>query len=210
MARKNETEETLWEFIIDVLINSVVIILIFIIGQKTLIAPFQVVGSSMVNTLTDGEFILVSKVEYYFDNPERGDIVVFHPPHDDEEYYIKRVIGVPGDTVTLKKGGVFVNDKKLDEDYLREGTKTCLTAHIRSCDGDDREFEVPEGEFFVLGDNRHGSSDSRAWINEENERAPFVPKDMIQGKTHVVLYPFPSIRLVEETEVFEGFTSEDN
>lgn len=208
MAKKSETEETLWEFIIDVLINSVVIILIFVIAQKTLLAPFQVVGSSMVNTLTDGEFILVSKIEYYFNNPERGDIIVFHPPQDAEEYYIKRVIGVPGDIVNIKAGEVWVNEQKIEESYLREGTKTCLTAHIRSCDADDKSFEVPEGKFFVLGDNRHGSSDSRAWVNSENERDPFVIKDEIQGKTHVVLYPFPSIRWVEETDVFEGFAAE--
>ncbi len=209
MARKNKNEETLWEFIVDVLINSVVIILIFVVGQKTLLAPFRVVGSSMVNTLSDGELIVVSKVEYYLNNPERGDIVVFHPPHDKDEYYIKRVIGTPGDIVNIKAGEVFVNGEKLDEDYLRDGTTTCLTAHKRSCDEENKTFEVPEGKFFVLGDNRHGSSDSRAWVNSDNERDPFVPKDMIQGKTHVVLYPFPSIRWVEETEVFDALDREE-
>lgn len=208
MARKSEHEETLWEFIVDVLINSVVIILIFIIAQKTLLAPFRVVGSSMVNTLHDGELIIVSKVEYYFGDPERGDIVVFHPPHDEEEYYIKRVIGVPGDEVEIKGGEVYVNGEMVDEDYLKEGTKTCLTAHLRSCETDDQVFKVPEGEFFVLGDNRHGSSDSRAWVNSDNQRAPFVPKDHIQGKTHVVLYPLPSIRWVDETDVFESFETQ--
>lgn len=206
MARQ-DSEESFGRFVLDVLVNSVIIIILFFVGQKTIAAPFQVIGNSMFETLNDKEYIIVSKLDYFFGEPNRGDIVVFHPPVNTEEYYIKRIIGVPGDTVKIKAGEVFVNDTKLDENYLKEGMVTCLAAHMRSCGFDEREFEVPEGRYFVLGDNRTGSSDSRAWIDEDGNPDPFITMDQIQGKTRLVVYPLPSLRLVPSTAVFEGLSS---
>jgi len=204
MARRPTIpEDGFLRFVIDVLVNSVIIIALFFFVQKVIAAPFQVIGNSMHDTLHDGEYIVVSKLEYLFGEPQRGDIVVFHPPHHKEEYYIKRVIGIPGDKVELKGGEVFVNGVKIEETYLREGLKTCLVAHMRDCDTDERTYEIPEGKYFVLGDNRTGSSDSRAWYDSDNKPDPFVDLDQIQGKTRVVLYPLPDIRLIPETGVFE-------
>jgi signal peptidase I len=197
-------EDGFLRFVIDVLVNSVVIIALFFFVQKVIAAPFQVIGNSMYDTLHDGEYIVVSKLEYLFGEPQRGDIVVFHPPHHTDEYYIKRVVGIPGDKVELKAGSVFVNGAEVHEGYLREDMKTCLVAHMRNCENDERAYEVPEGKYFVLGDNRSGSSDSRAWYDADNKPDPFVDRDQIQGKTRVVLYPLPEIRLIPETTVFDA------
>lgn len=202
--RSSIPEDGFLRFVIDVLVNSIIIIALFFFIQKIIAAPFQVVGNSMYDTLHDGEYIIVSKLEYIFGEPQRGDIVVFHPPTESDDYYIKRIIGVPGDKVNLKGGYVYVNGTKVEEVYLKEDMRTCLVGHLKDCENDDRSYEVPEGKYFVLGDNRTGSSDSRAWYDAENKPNPFVEWKQIQGKTRAVLYPLPDIRLIPETGVFEG------
>ena len=209
MSRKlTIPEDGFVRFVIDVLVNSLVIIAMFFFVQKVIAAPFQVIGNSMFDTLHDGEYIVVSKLEYLFGEPERGDIVVFHPPLQKDEYYIKRIVGVPGDTVELKGGEVFVNGSEIEESYLREDLKTCLVARSNTCEDESFSYDVPEGKYFVLGDNRSGSSDSRAWYDSNNKPNPFVDLDQIQGKTRVVLYPLPDIRFIPETGVFEGVGGE--
>ncbi len=208
MARKKDvTEETLLEFLIDILVNSAIILAVFFLVQKTIAAPFQVVGDSMKDTLYDGEYIVVSKLEYLLGSPQKGDIVVFHPPHNEEEFYIKRVLGVPGDMVELKAGDVWVNGTQLEEDYLSNGLKTCLIARQKSCSTDDKSYTVPEGKYFVLGDNRDHSSDSRSWYDDDNQPDSFVDLSQIQGKTRVVLYPLPGIRMMKSTDVFDDVPS---
>lgn len=196
--RQPDDEESVGRFILDVIVNSAVIISMYLIVQYFIAAPFQVVGQSMANTLYDGEYIVVSKLEYTFGQPERGDIVVFHPPHQKKDYYIKRIIGVPGDTVRLKNGRVFVNGKEMTEPYIREQVITCIVAFMQDCPNDDKVYTVPEGKYFVLGDNRNGSSDSRSWYDQDNTPDPFVDLAQIQGKTRVVIYPLPEIRLIRE------------
>jgi len=204
MSKIEIPEEGFLRFVIDVLINSLVIIGLFFIIQKGIAAPFQVIGSSMVDTLHDGEYIVVSKIEYLLGSPHRGDIIVFHPPEQKDEYYIKRIIGIPGDKVELKAGRVLVDGVVIHEAYLRDGLMTCIVAHVQDCDGDDKVYEVPAGKYFVLGDNRNGSSDSRAWYDQNNKPDSFVDADQIQGKTRVVLYPLPEIRLMAGTDAFAG------
>jgi signal peptidase I len=185
-------------FIRDVAVNCAVLIVIYLIVVTYIAAPFKVIGDSMKETLFDREYIMVSKLGYYGGGPGRGDIVVFHPPTDNhDDYYIKRVIGVPGDRVELKGGDVFVNGQELDEDYLRPGLATCLIGRRQSsCPNDEKKYIVPEGEYFVLGDNRDGSSDSRAWRSDNGEEAPFVKMNQIQGKTKFVFWPLPEVRWV--------------
>jgi len=209
MAKKKEKEEGIFRFILDVIINSVVIIALFFFVQKVIAAPFQVIGNSMLSTLNHGEYILVSKLEYLFGEPQRGDIIVFHPPEHLNDYYIKRIVGVPGDEVILKAGKVILNGVEMSETYLDEGLKTCLTAHMQSCVNDNRPYVVPENSYFVLGDNRKGSSDSRSWFDDDNNAIPFVSLEQIQGKTRVVLYPLPDVRFVPMTDVFDSFVVED-
>lgn len=118
-------------------------------------ARFIVQGPSMQPNFHTGEFLIVSRLNYLLDQPQRGDIVVFHYPGNPEEDYIKRVIGLPGDTVEIRDTLVYVNDVQLDEPYINE---PCEPGRCR-----DDVWTLGPDEYFVMGDNRNHSSDSRAF-----------------------------------------------
>src|SRR3990167_9301171 len=100
------SQRALWFHFLDVVLNIVIIVAI-VAGIRTfLVSPFQVEGNSMVSTLEDNEYIIINKLAYHIGLPQRGDIVVFHPPNDPKKYYVKRVIGIPGDRVVLRGGFV--------------------------------------------------------------------------------------------------------
>lgn len=124
---------------------------------------------SMENTIMTGDRIVAARFAYWQDDPDRGDIIVFRYPDDPsgKTLFVKRVIGLPGDVVEMKEGKVYINgsDAPLDEPYLKE------TAY-----GDFGPYEVPEGKYFMMGDNRNNSLDSRSWVNH------YVPKKDILGK----------------------------
>lgn len=118
-------------------------------------ARFIVEGDSMLPTFETGQFLIVSRVHYLLGQPERGDIVVFHYPRDPDSDYIKRVIGVPGDVVEMRRQQVYVNGDALDEPYIRE------LCNPMSCP--DNTWQVEPNHYFVMGDNRNQSRDSRAF-----------------------------------------------
>lgn len=189
-------------FIADILLNAVIIIAIVFTIRYFLISPFQVSGSSMLETLHDKEYIIVNKLNYHFNEPERGDPIVFLPPNHKKDYYVKRIIGIPGDTVVIENGKVKLKTPEnpegdyIKEDYLDERFmgKTYLPADIMN-----KTFTVPDDEYFVLGDNRTGSSDSRYWRDAyTNQPTPYVKKEMISGKVWLVLWPFNQIRVVDD------------
>lgn len=142
-----------------------------------LVQPFFVEGASMEPNFETGEYLLIDEVSYYFRSVERGEVVVFHYPLDTSKYYIKRVIGLPGETVEIKNGKVFIyNDKNpngfsVDEKYLPEKLIT---------DGQLKK-KLGNNEYFVLGDNRSRSSDSRIW--------GALSKDDIVGRTWIRAWP---------------------
>jgi signal peptidase I len=131
----------------------------------------------MEPSLFSGEYVIVSKLSYRLGRPQRGDIIVFHFPRDPKEEYIKRVIGLPGDQVVISDGFVYVNGQRLDEVYLR--AKPNYSGN----------WTVPEGQLFVLGDNRNNSSDSHNWGT--------VPMDYVVGKAVLVYWPPPAWGLIE-------------
>ncbi|TSC79579.1 MAG: signal peptidase I [Candidatus Peregrinibacteria bacterium Gr01-1014_25] len=192
---------------LDVFLNIVVIVAV-IVGVRTfLVSPFQVEGSSMTSTLEDGEYIIINKLEYYLREPKRGDIVVFTPPHEQQrKYYVKRVIGLPGDDVVLRDGYVFLREagsqnlKRLDEGYLDDTNrgKTFASPH----GGGDRtvSYTIPGGHYFVLGDNRQGSLDSRSFATDRNQSLPFVPERNIKGKVWLVALPVSKIHALAPPE----------
>ena len=151
----------------------IAVILIVFIYQ-----PVKVEGTSMMPTLTDQERIFINKFTYHFGlgSIERGDMVVFWYPGDPSKSYIKRVIGIPGDTVYIDAGQVFVNDRALVESYIPEDYRDRVSWE---------EHRVPRGEYFVLGDHRSSSSDSRTW--------GFVKRDAIYGKAVFVYWPLKNI-----------------
>lgn len=145
---------------------------------------FVVDGRSMADTLENGERLFVNKFIYRFHPPERGDIVVFTPKGAPDQKYIKRVIGLPGDTVYIKDGVTYVNGEAIKEEYVNDKTL-----------GDFGPYEVPEESVFVLGDNRNHSADSRF----ENI-VGFVDYDSISGKAFWVYWPLDEMRIVKHQD----------
>ena len=151
----------------------IAVILIVFIYQ-----PVKVEGTSMMPTLTDQERIFINKFTYHLGlgSIERGDMVVFWYPLAEDKSYIKRVIGLPGDTVYIDAGQVYVNGRPLTESYVPEDYRDRVSWE---------EHRIPPGEYFVLGDHRSSSSDSRTW--------GFVKGEKIYGKAVFVYWPLKNI-----------------
>lgn len=162
----------------SVLIAVVLIVFIY--------QPVKVEGTSMMPTLTDQERIFINKFTYKFGlgGIERGDTVVFWYPGDGDDRtksYIKRVIGLPGDRVRIENGQVYVNDRVLVEDYVPDYYKDTVSWPHSGPAQPPRDQVVPQQQYFVLGDHRSSSSDSRSW--------GYVPRDHIYGKAVFVYWP---------------------
>lgn len=156
----------------DLLLSVLIAVLVILFLYR----PVKVEGTSMMPSLYDQERLFINQFSYKFGvgDIKRGDTVVFYSPEPEHpsESYIKRVIGLPGDTVSVQDGYVIVNGKRLDENYVRPEYR------------DDRTYAqvvVPSNEYFVLGDHRNSSNDSRAW--------GFVPRENIYGKAVFVFWP---------------------
>ncbi|EHI55504.1 hypothetical protein HMPREF9333_01219 [Johnsonella ignava ATCC 51276] len=162
---------------------SVIVIaaIIALVLNNFIIANSRVPSASMENTIMTNDRIIGLRMAYLFSDPQRGDIVIFKFPDDEKVYYVKRIIGIPGDTVDIINGKVYLNNSKtpLDEPYIKEAMLPEAPMH----------FEVPDGGYFCLGDNRNSSKDARRWINT------YVHKDKIIAK--VVLRYFPNIQLLK-------------
>jgi signal peptidase I len=194
--------------ILDVVFNIVVIVAI-VGGVRTfLVSPFQVEGHSMDSTLADGEYIVINKLAYWIGTPQRGDVVVLRPPTMPDRYYVKRVIGVPGDTIIIADGQVRVRqageEVALQEPYLDERnqgkTFPCLG---RGTPDQPLTYEVPEGRYVVLGDNRTNSTDSRCFSDGQGQPSPFVSVEDVKGKVWVVALPISKIQALEAPQ-YEG------
>ncbi|MFV0515906.1 MAG: signal peptidase I [Aminipila sp.] len=157
----------------------IAVVIAFVIMQ--FIKPTIVKEASMQPTMYENNYILLNKQAYNFGEPKRGDIIVFHTglklENGKEKMLIKRVIGLPGETITIDNGNVFINGEQLQEDYIKDGYT----------DGFVDNLLIPEGEMFVMGDNRLVSIDSRV------EEVGCVKIDDVLGKAFVRLYPFNSI-----------------
>ena len=134
----------------------------------SLVGRYRIDGSSMSPTLHDSEYLIINNITYYMDEPEQGDVIVFRHPRNDLNL-IKRVIGEPGDHVEIRSGTVWVNGEALTEPYIAEPPNYSGT------------WDVPEGEYFVLGDNRNNSSDSHSW--------GFLPMENVLGKAMIIYWP---------------------
>ncbi len=156
-------------FLREILGTIILAAIIFLLLQAT-VQSFIVVGSSMKPSLNSGQRLLISKAVYFFHEPERGDIVVFLSTTNPQMDYIKRVIALPGDTVEVKMGKVYVNGSQLRESYI--SVPPSYTLH---------EKQIPENNYFVLGDNRNNSNDSHNdWT---------VPRQNIIGKAWLSIWP---------------------
>jgi len=193
-----------WELTQTLVLAVMIFLLVRAIAQN-----FRVEGPSMEPGLHDGQYLLVNKAVYFklnvgnlakfipfidaedgeekflFHGPQRGDVIVFRYPKDPDRDFIKRVIGVPGDRVSVQDGIVYVNDVPLEEDYIADhaGRDLDSLASVECTSGDDEV--IPPGNYFVLGDNRPNSSDSRSW--------GCVPEDYIIGKAMLSYWPLSEL-----------------
>ncbi len=168
----------LGDIFLDVIETVVIALAIFVIIYLFLFQPHQVRGNSMYPNFHDADYLLTDKITYRLSTPKRDDVVIFVAPKNEEYDYIKRVIALPGEKVSLTENDqVLVNNQILIEPYLPEGTQTYGGAFLET----GETVTVPEDQYFVLGDNRSHSSDSRDW--------GFVPKENIIGKAWLRYWP---------------------
>jgi signal peptidase I len=163
------------KFIVDVLETLIWAVLLFVL-INLVSARVRVDGASMLPTLTNGELVIVNKLAYKLGEPARGDIIVFYFPVDPSQEFIKRVVGLPGDQVSIHKGAILINGQRLDEPYLSVKP---------NYDGD---WTVGNGQLFVLGDNRNNSLDSHNWGT--------VPMEYVIGKAIFIYWPINSLGVV--------------
>lgn len=159
------------EIISWVIVFGIALILALLIN-RFVIFKVEVPSGSMENTIMTNDRVFTYRLSYLFGDPKRGDIVVFPYPDNEKVDYIKRIVGLPGETIEIKEGVLYIDDRKVVEDYLKEPMW-------------NRNFgpvTVPEGSYFMMGDNRNSSEDSREWKNK------FVKKDTIKGKA-ILKYP---------------------
>lgn len=156
---------------------------IALVLNTCIIANSRVPSGSMENTIMTNDRVIGSRLSYKFSDPERGDIAIFRYPDDPSVYYVKRIIGLPGETVDIIDGAVYIDgaDSPLDEPYLKE-------AMIPE---EDMHFEVPEDCYFMMGDNRNESWDARYWINT------YVSRDQIIAKVLFRYWPLNEIGWIE-------------
>jgi len=169
-----------FQSLIELLHDLAIAVIVCVLLITYVVQAFKVQGTSMSPELLDGERILVNKFLYRFGDIERGDVVVFWYPEDPKLSFIKRVVGLPGETVEVRNGKVYVDDILIDEPYVIVDN------------ADRRSFasqEIRPGHYFVLGDNRRGSNDSRSW--------GLVPERYIYGKAFVRIWPMKDVGAVD-------------
>lgn len=173
--------------LLEILETLVLTAVIFFVLQHFVAQPYQILQVSMENSLQPGQNVLVDKLSPLWSDYKRGDVIVFEPPGNIEEDdqnipFIKRIIGVPGDQVQIKDNGVYVNGVRLIEPYVYEGQATTPTTNTSS-------WVIPAGEYFVMGDHRQASIDSRAF-------GP-IPRSSIIGRAWLRYWPLGSLEWVE-------------
>lgn len=167
----------------DIGLTLLIAVVIAVVLKFFIIDSCKILSGSMIPTLNVDDRILVSKISTHFKEPKRGDIIIFQPPEEVDEGvdFIKRVIGLPGETVEVKDGYVYINGKAIKEDYLAEQPNYTFGP-----------VTVPEGQYLVLGDNRNNSADSHRWSY------PFISKDDIDAYALFKYYPFNDIGKIDD------------
>ncbi|MGA1795054.1 MAG: signal peptidase I [bacterium] len=190
VQEKRSRKSVAWEYIEAIIIA---VILAFII-RKFVIQAYKIPSGSMLETLQIGDHILVNKFIYYFKDPKRGDILVFKYPKDKKRDFIKRVVGLPGDTLEIRDKEVYINGSPLDEPYAvfkdkenmfnKNHPAYYIDPYARNRDNFGPKV-IPEENYFMMGDNRDFSQDSRYW--------GFLDRELIEGKALVIYWSWNGI-----------------
>lgn len=222
-SKQNQSKAKKILFIIgDIILNLAILIGLVFVIRTYFVKPFHVFGPSMCDTINYidgectydfGELIIVDRFSYqnFFgwqvSTPQRGDIVVFNPPagtNHSDEVYIKRIIGLPGETIRIENGEVIIENEKnpegtvLEEPYLNEQNRD----HTEVQQFNLNNFKVPADKYFVMGDNRQASTDSRSCFKRKfsdscNDDAGYISLIDIQGKAWLTFWPFSKIRIIQ-------------
>ena len=173
----NKVFSFLWEVFKIVTITALIVVPI----RYFVFQPFFVNGQSMEPNFHNGDYLIIDELSYRFREPQRGEVIVFNFPQDPSQRYVKRIVGLPGETIEVKDGKVIINSKDLlnESSYLSDLSYTSGNANIT----------LGQGEYSVLGDNRDHSYDSRRW--------GILPEDLIIGRTFLKLSPFTALAEVE-------------
>jgi signal peptidase I len=178
VEKKESAGQSFWE-----LARFAIIAIAIVVPIRIFIAqPFIVSGSSMVPTFQDGQYLVVDEISYKLGDPKRDDVIIFKYPNDTTKYFIKRVIGLPNETVDIKGNEITITNKehpeglKLDQPFIKNEASN------------ETHFQLKDGEYFVMGDNRPASSDSRYW--------GAVPRKLIVGRAFLRLLPLNQISIM--------------
>lgn len=193
----NAITRAIVEFIVDVMETVIIALSIFVIVYFFAFQPHEVSGHSMdgIANFQDGQYILTNKISYKFSEPQRSDVIIFNSPVRKGEAYIKRIIGLPGEKVMISDNKVYIyNNDHPDGIVLDESAylDPFVVTNVESFMKEGEVVEVPENHYFVMGDNRPHSSDSREW--------GFVPKDSIKGKSYFRYWPANQMSLIKRPQ----------
>ncbi len=168
----------------------IIVFLIIIVIRAFFFANYMVHGESMMPTIQHGERLIINKIGYYFGEPERFDLIVFHANEDSD--YIKRVIGLPGDHIEYRDDTLYINGEAYEEEYLEESIQQTINGNFTedfTLEEVTNQSEVPPGTVFVLGDNRQNSMDSR--------QLGFIDMDQIVGKASFRYWPISEMEMIQ-------------
>lgn len=179
-AAESEKKKTLGREIFEWVMVVVIAVAAALVIRTFIFEPVRVDGNSMLETLHDNEYMIVTKYQYLFDDPQRFDVVICHYPGRGGTNFVKRVVGIPGDTVAVRDGTLYVNGEAIAEDYIAHKPNYFLPEEI-----------VAEGHYFVLGDNRSNSNDSHA------PGVGQLARGQIVGKVRLVAWPFAEFRIIQ-------------
>jgi signal peptidase I len=179
-SQEKTTAQSFWE-----LVRFVFVALIIVIPIRVLIAePFVVSGGSMIPTFENGNYLIIDKISYRLSDPKRNDVVVFRYPNDETKFFVKRIIGLPNETVDIKGSSVTITNEENKEGFVLD------EPYVKNTANNATHFELKSDEYFVMGDNRSASSDSRYW--------GAVKRNLLTGRAFLRLLP------VNKVGVFPG------
>lgn len=175
---RNSTTSELIQWLIAILVAFIIALFV----DNFLIVNAQIPSGSMENTIMTGDRVVGNRLSYLTKDPERYDVIIFKYPDDESQLFIKRIIGLPGETVEIRDGHIYIDGSS--EPLEDVETKECMV-------GNYGPYTVPEGCYFVMGDNRNDSKDSRYWMN------PYVSKDKILGKAVFRYWPITEMKTIK-------------
>lgn len=178
IGKKESKGQEFWE-----LARFAIIAIAIVVPIRIFIAqPFIVSGSSMVPTFENGQYLIIDEISYRLNNPKRDDVVVFRYPNDTTKFFIKRIIGLPNETVDIKGNEVTITNEEHPEGFKID------QPYVKNTANNMTHLELKDNEYFVMGDNRSASSDSRYW--------GAVPKNLLVGKAFLRLLPLNKISIM--------------